>query len=89
MTGHSKRAKRRDIADVIERLGGYVKGNVSAGLNYLVVCCKKNRTWAFECYGRKVEYAVTLRRLGQGPLIVHENDFWVAVEDAGAQAPPC
>lgn len=32
-------------------------------------------SWAFSCYGRKVEKAVQLRKDGSQVIIVHENDF--------------
>ncbi len=48
-----------------------------------MVGAKGNPCWAFACYGRKVEEAMALRKAGNRLLIVHENDFFDALEDAG------
>jgi len=32
-------------------------------------------------YGRKVEKAIQLRKEGHKIILVHENDFWDAIED--------
>jgi NAD-dependent DNA ligase len=82
-TGTSKRAKRSDIAEHVDRLGGSLKGGVSGQTDFLVVGSGNNPCWAFSCYGRKVEKAVEMRKEGREIVIVHESDFWDAVEDAG------
>lgn len=83
-TGASTRATRHDIAEHVVRRDGVFKESVSHGLHYLVVGAAGNPCWAFSCYGRKVEQAVTLRRAGHRLLIVHENDFWDAIQDTHA-----
>ena len=40
-----------------------------------------NPCWAYACYGRKIEEAVTLRKAGAKVVIVNETDFWDAVDD--------
>ena len=80
-TGASVRAVRRDIAREVTCRNGIFKDRVFPDLNYLVVGAAGNPCWAFSCYGRKVEEAVSLRRGGHKLLIVHENDFWDAVHD--------
>jgi len=79
-TGMSDRAKRSEIAKLIEDLGGTFVNNVKQDLNYLVVGNSGNPCWAFSCYGRKVEQAITYRKKGFNIVIVNENDFWDAVE---------
>jgi len=83
-TGASTRAVRRDIAEQITRRRGVFKEGVSRDLHYLVVGAAGNPCWAFSCYGRKVEQAVALRRDGHKLIIVHEHDFWDAIEDSKA-----
>lgn len=80
-TGESERAKRSDIAELIESLGGEFKNNVTNKTKYLIVGNKGNPCWAFSCYGRKIEDAVTRRKAGQKLVIVNEMDFWDIVED--------
>lgn len=80
-TGESERAKRKDIAEIIESLGGTYKDNITNKTKYLVVGNKGNPCWAFSCYGRKIEDAVTRRKAGQKLVIVNEMDFWDIVED--------
>jgi len=80
-TGESERAKRTEIAELIESLGGEFKNNVTNKTKYLVVGNKGNPCWAFSCYGRKIEDAVNRRKAGQKLIIVNEVDFWDIVED--------
>ena len=80
-TGESYRAKRAEIAETITRLGGKVRSSVSAKTDYLIVGNAGNPCWAYACYGRKIEEAVSLRREGASIVIVNETDFWDAVDD--------
>ncbi len=81
ITGLSKKFKRKEIAEKIELYGGYVVDNISKKLNYLIVCDEKNSCWAFTCYGRKIEEAMTHRKNGLPLVIVHEYDLYDALED--------
>lgn len=81
-TGESYRSTRKEICDIIESLGGICRGNVSSKTDYLVVGNAGNPCWAYACYGRKIEEAVSLRKNGGYILIVNETDFWDAVDDA-------
>lgn len=76
-TGTSSRAKRNEIAQIINDLGGIFNNNVTQKTDFLIVGDDGNPCWAFSCYGRKVEKAVHLRKNGSRIIIVHENDFWV------------
>lgn len=80
-TGSSMRAKRADIAREVERLGGVFVPNLTQKTDFLVVGAGGNPCWAFSCYGRKVEKAAELRKEGHSITIVHESDFWDAVQD--------
>lgn len=80
ITGVSKKYKRREIAEKIELFGGFIVNNVSAKLNYLVVCDEKNTCWAFTCYGRKIEEAIKCRKQGTKLIIVHEYDLYDTFE---------
>jgi hypothetical protein len=80
-TGTSKKAARADIAERVESLGGKFRTGVSQKIDYLVVGSGSNPCWTFSCYGRKVEKAAKLRKEGNAITIVHESDFWDAVED--------
>lgn len=84
ITGRSERVPRKELVDTIESLGAVFRKSVVRGLDYLIVGCEGNDAWAFSCYGRKVEQAINLRKQGSPLLIVHENDFWDAVEDSNA-----
>lgn len=76
LTGVSVRAKRKDIKDLLETLGGVFTDRVTQDTQYLVVGAGGNPCWVFSCYGRKVEAAVDLRRAGHRITILHENDLW-------------
>lgn len=79
-TGESYRAKRTEIAEIVTSLGGVFKPSVSKKVDYLIVGAAGNPCWAYACYGRKIEEAVNLRRLGAKIVIVNENDFWNAAD---------
>lgn len=81
LTGESERYKRKDFVELIEGVGGVFSSGMNQAVNYLVVGAKGNASWAYACYGRKVEQAVKLRKQGHSVVIVHENDFYDAVED--------
>lgn len=81
-TGASSKFRRAEFEALVSELGGQPLGGVSAKLHYLVIGAEGNPCWAFACYGRKVEKAVTLRRQGARVVILHENDFHDAVLDA-------
>jgi NAD-dependent DNA ligase len=81
-TGASAKLKRVEFEQLVRELGGEPQDNVTAKLNYLIIGAEGNPCWSFACYGRKVEKAVQLRRKGVRVVIVHENDFHDAVQDA-------
>lgn len=81
-TGSSERGPRTQLASVVTSLGGKLHPRLTNDSHYLVVGADGNPCWAYACYGRKVEDAVQRRRNGQKLLIVHEYDFWDAVEDS-------
>jgi tellurite resistance protein len=80
-TGTSSKYSRAQFGEIVERLGGIVSGSVSKKLDYLIIGADGNPCWAYACYGRKVEMAVTLRKEGARILLIHENDFHDAVAD--------
>lgn len=82
-TGTSYRYSRNDISLLIQKIGGTFANSMSKSVNYLIVGSDGNPNWAYACYGRKVERAVELRKQGHKVVIVHENDFYDAVEDLG------
>lgn len=81
-TGRSRNASRKVFADMVVRLGGQFSLRINNMVNYLVIGGEGNKAWAFSCYGRKVEQAVNLRKEGIPIQIVHEFDFWDAVEES-------
>lgn len=81
-TGRSKRAQRHELAARVEKLGGRFNAGLRKDTDFLVVGADGNPCWAYACYGRKIEDAIERRRGGQRLLIVHEYDFWDAVEVA-------
>ncbi|MEY4566513.1 MAG: putative NAD-dependent ligase [Planctomycetota bacterium] len=81
LTGTSHTYPRQKFTEVIKNLGGKVADDISKKVDYLIVGANGNPTWAYACYGRKVEKAVELRKSGHSILIVHENDFHDAVSD--------
>lgn len=87
VTGSSPRASRPQIESVVAQLGGKSHPRIVNELDYLIVAAERSLSWAFSCYGRKVEAAMALRRAGARLAIVHESDFWDAAADHGVQPP--
>ena len=79
-TGSSTRVKRREIANIVTSHGGTFVDSVTKQLDYLVVGAGGNPCWAYACYGRKIEKAVSLRKEGHHLLLVNEHDFWAALD---------
>lgn len=82
-TGASERGTRTELRHQVERWGGEFHPNVRSATDFLIVCGLGNDSWAYECYGRKVEKAMEMRRRGSSIMVVHEFDFWDALDDAG------
>lgn len=80
-TGSSKRATREVMEAMTKERGGLTSRTVVRRLHYLVIGTDGNPCWTYACYGRKVEQAVELRREGLPVVLVHEYDFWDAIED--------
>lgn len=79
VTGESSKATREELHAHVKRRGGIAHPRVTKEVDYLVVAAGGSPAWAFSCYGRKIEAAVKLRRLGTRIVIVHEFDFWDAL----------
>lgn len=84
ITGQSLKFKRKEIAEKIELYGGFITDSVTNTTNYLVVCDEKNDSWAFTCYGKKVEKAIKLRKNGQQISIIHEFDLYDELQSLGS-----
>ena len=78
-TGESKRASREEMKLLAQARGAKVVETVFPELDYLVVGVNENPCWAYCSYGRKIAQAIELRRQGSQLLIVHESDFFVAL----------
>lgn len=81
-TGASTKATRKDFENLIPSVGGNFSKTVTKKIDYLIVGSNGNPCWAYCCYGRKVEQAINLRKKGSKVIILHENDFWDAIENA-------
>lgn len=78
-TGASYKGTRAELVDKITALGGEYRPGVSKKTDYLVVGNAGNPCWSYSCYGRKIEAAVKLRKMGAKVQIINETDFWDAV----------
>jgi len=85
ITGSPEKGRKSDLTKIIDELGGIISERIRKNLNYLIIGAHGNECWAFACYGRKVETAMNYRKEGFPIQIVHEFDFWDAVEDYGYQ----
>ena len=81
LTGVPEKGTKNYLAKHIRELGGRAEDTLRRLSNYLVVGAKGSKCWACSFYGRKVESAMSFRKEGYPIQIVHEYDFWDAVED--------
>lgn len=81
ITGGSYRCSRDEFKELIESRGGLFKTGVSRKTDYLVVGNAGNPCWAYACYGRKIEKAIELRKIGCPIQIINETDLWDAFDD--------
>lgn len=81
ITGILKRSPRKILHNDIINLGGIPVDSVTEDTDYLVVGDNGNLAWAFSCYGRKVEKAISLRKNGHKIAIIHEFDFCDIIDD--------
>jgi hypothetical protein len=81
ITGILTRANREELKKDIINFGGKVTDNVSLKTDYLIVGDNGNPAWAYSCYGRKVEKALSLRKDGHNIMLIHEYDFFDFIDD--------
>lgn len=81
-TGKTYKGTRAELVDKITELGGEFRSGVTKKTDYLIVGNAGNPCWSYSCYGRKIEAAVNLRKMGAKVQIINETDFWDAVLDA-------
>ena len=81
ITGVLKRGNRETLQNDIRKLGGIPTESISKKTDYLIVGDNGNPAWAFSCYGRKVEKALSLRKEGHTITLIHEFDFADIVDD--------
>lgn len=83
ITGKLKNKTRKEVASIITTNGGCFSKNLNNDVDYLLIGSDGNEAWAFSCYGRKVEQAIHLRKEGHKITLIHEFDFWNALNDTG------
>lgn len=81
ITGVLKSGARAELENLISDLGGIPTKTVTKKTDYLIVGDNGNQSWAFACYGRKVEKALEMRKVGHQICLVHEYDLMDAIED--------
>lgn len=81
ITGVLKRGNRETLQNNIRKLGGVPTESITKKTDYLIVGDNGNPAWAFSCYGRKVEKALSLRKEGHTITLIHEFDFADIVDD--------
>lgn len=79
-TGASDKTTREGFSNIVTSLKGEFRNGVSAKTDYLIIGGAGNPCWAYSCYGRKVEQAISLRKKGKKVIIIHECDFWTSIE---------
>ena len=90
LTGKISKTKKKKLSETIVERGGEYSDEINQSTDYLIIGDGSNPAWVFACYGRKVEIAIEMRKKRQEMLssgekssmeiqIIHETDFWKAV----------
>lgn len=79
-TGKSARGTRADFCSLVEERGGVFKKDIVKHTDYLIIGAEGNVCWAFNCYGRKIEKAIQMRKDGSNIILINEHDFWDTLE---------
>ncbi len=83
VTGILQRGPRAQLHKCLIEYGCNVTETVTKETDYLIVGDNGNQAWAFACYGRKVEKALNMRKVGHQITLIHEYDFFDILEDIG------
>ena len=84
-TGKFRDKPRNELKAIVEQNNGIFTNTLTREVDYLVIGAGGNQSWAFSCYGRKVEMAINCRKAGIKITIAHEYDFWDAVQECNNQ----
>ena len=79
-TGPAITGKRKDLHDIVSKLGGLCSDRVCRGLDYLVIGGQSSPAWVYSTYGRKIEKAIKEREDFGKIKIIDENTFIDAVK---------
>lgn len=82
LTGRFLWGTRAACERIILKLGGTVVDTVSKRLNYLVIGAMIEPQWAHTTYGRKIEKAIAYKAREADLLIVSEQQWEAALQDA-------
>jgi NAD-dependent DNA ligase len=76
LTGQFEHGEKTYISQLISDCGGITKDNLTKKTDYLIVGANGDPCWAFSCYGRKIETAISNKKNGIPISIIYESDFW-------------
>jgi hypothetical protein len=80
-TGKFKNIPRKNLELIVSEYGGIFSEKLTKNVDYLIIGADGNQSWAYSCYGRKVEQAIQYRKEGNQIIIAHEYDFLDAIKD--------
>jgi len=75
LTGNFYTMSRKQMGTLIESFGATQSRHVNGVADLLIVGGMASKDWAFSSFGRKIEEAITLRKEGNGLLIVDERQM--------------
>ena len=79
-TGKSPKMSRSELGEVVIANGGKFAKSLTQKTDYLIINADGSSCWQYSCYGRKIEAAVKNRKDGLPVQLIHEVDFWDAIE---------
>ena len=84
-TGPAATARRKDLLDVIKRLGGIPKNTIITTLDYLVIGAQASPAWIYSTYGRKIETVMQRKQTDRNSRtqIISEYDFISTIKTIG------
>lgn len=76
-TGQFKYGTRAECAAAVESKGGLVRNSVITELDYLIIGELASRDWIETNYGRKIQKAMDMRKLGRSKVAIIGESDWI------------
>jgi len=82
-TGPAVSGCRKDLLNIVKKLGGMTTNTIIKKLDYLVIGAQSSPAWIYSTYGRKIEKFMQKNKIKNQVYLIQEKDFIEAATKAG------